>query len=297
MSRIIGRTTRSLALLSLAMGVLLTGQASYAQNLGLEGETGVFITPLAYTADSPAHGIGEPVVAYHFLAAGNVIGTFSNISVNEGAFGRLEFGYSRDVHTTADNPKLSPLWHDGFNILQGKVNIVKENTGKHNWIPAIAIGGVVRTQVHNIGGAIANRDTNNGDAYAVATKTIVIKQLHGLPIILNGGVRGTNGVLWGFGGNATRFQGRVFGAVAFGMKGPGSIVFLLASEVAQQPPHLQNLPGAVIPTTITYDVRILPSEKSRINLDLGVAQIANRILPGVDLNARHQFGMGISLRF
>ena len=49
---------------------------------------------------------------------------------------------------------------DSAKDLKGKV---KENTGKHNWIPAIAIGGVVRTQVHNIGGAIANRE---GDGLA-----------------------------------------------------------------------------------------------------------------------------------
>lgn len=297
MSRIIGYLIRTSFVLSIVLGVLFASQMAHAQNLDLEGGSGVFITPYAYPAASPKHGFGEPTVAYHFLAAGNVIGTFSNISVNEGAFGRFEVGYTRDVHTTADNPELSPLWHDGFNIVQAKVTVIGENAGKHNWIPAIAIGGVERTQVHNIGGAISGRDTNNGDAYVVATKTIVIKQLHGLPIILNGGVRGTNAALWGFGGNATRFQGRVFGAVAFGMRGPGKSVFLLASEVAQQPPHLQNLPGAVIPTTITYDSRILLSEESRFNLDLGVAQIANRILPGVHLNARDQFGMGVSYHF
>jgi len=131
----------------------------------------------------------KTIVAYHLLDAGNVIGTFSNISVDEGAFGRFEFGYSRDVHSSGDNPELSPLWNGGFNIVQGKVNIIRENAGKHNWIPAISIGGVERTQVHNVGGVIANVDRNNGDAYVVASKTIVASWLHGISIIATGGVR------------------------------------------------------------------------------------------------------------
>src|SRR5271165_5677639 len=101
------------------MGALFLGGALQAQNLGLEGETGVYVTPLAYVAPSPSNSLGAPAVAFHFLNAGSVIGTFSNISVTEGAFGRLEFGYTRDVHTTADNPFLSPLWHNGFNIVHG----------------------------------------------------------------------------------------------------------------------------------------------------------------------------------
>jgi len=85
--------------------------------------------------------------------------------------------------------------------------------------------------------------------------------------------------------------------VAFQLKGPGSSLIVLASEVAQQPAHPLNLPDAVIPTTITYAARILPSERSRFIVDLGVAQLANRIQPGVDLNARHQFALGVSYHF
>jgi Protein of unknown function (DUF3034) len=285
---------RLLSVLSATMGAFLLGGVAQAQNLALEGETGLYITPLAYTAGSPSNTLGIPVVGFHFIDGGSVLGTFSHISVNEGAFGRMEFGYTRDVHTTADNPFLSPLFHVGYNVVQAKVNIVRENTGTHNWIPAISAGFILRTQVHNVGGAIVNKDTTNGDVYIVGTKTITIPKLHRLPILLNGGFRGTNAELWGLAGNATRFEGRVFGAAGFSIRGPFKSGILLGSEVAQQPPHPQYLPYAIIPPTITYAMRVLPRPESKFNVDVGLAQLANHVMPGVDLKARMQFGMGVS---
>jgi Protein of unknown function (DUF3034) len=289
---------RAISSLCAVMSALLIAGAAQAQNLALEGETGVYFTPLAYVAPSPANSVGKPAVAFHFLDAGSVIGTFSQISVTEGAFGRVEFGYTRDVHTTADNPMLSPLWHSGFNIVHGKINLVRENRGNHKWVPAISAGFLFRSQVHNVGGAISGKDTNNGDVYVVATKTIPIERLHGLPLVLSGGVRGTNAELWGLAGNTPDWKARAFGVAGFALKGPANSAVLLAVEVSQQPRHPEGLPAAVIPTTLAYAVRILPrGEPSRLNIDLGVAQVANQIMPGVDLKARHQFGMGISYRF
>jgi hypothetical protein len=61
--------------------------AASAQSLGWEGETGVFVTPLAYTAASPGNGIGLPVVAYHFLGGGPVLGDVQNVSLTAGSSG------------------------------------------------------------------------------------------------------------------------------------------------------------------------------------------------------------------
>ena len=278
-------------------GLFLTS-AAQAQNLGLEGPTGVFVTPLAYTIASPSNNIGKPSLGFHFLDGGDVIGYFSKISVTAGAFNRIEFGYTRDVHQTAGDPSLSSLWHDGFNIVHGKVNIIRENMGMHNWIPAISGGFLVRTQVHNVGGAITGEDTHNGDVYIVATKTIT--ETKAMPILLSGGFRGTNAELYGMAGNATRFQGRAFGAVAFVFTGPGKSNIIFASEVAQQPPHPENLGAASIPAVLTYAVRVVPVSEgplSKFNVDFGIAQIANHIMPGADLKARHQVAMGISYGF
>lgn len=284
---------------AIVAGIFMTC-AAHAQDLGLEGPTGVFVTPIASVLKSPSNGLGDPSVSYHFLDGGSVIGYFSNISVTEGAFNRIEFGYTRDIHQTADSPQLSPLWHNGFDIFHGKVNIIEENAGNHQWLPAISAGFLVRSQVHNVGGAINGKDTTNGDVYIVATKTIT--QIGAMPILLSGGFRGTNAELWGFAGNATRFEGRPFGAAAFVFKGPRTSSITFASEVAAQPPHPEHLAGAVIPTTLTYAVRVAPVSQgegrlTRFNVDFGIAQIANHIMPGVDLKARHQVAMGISYGF
>lgn len=291
---------RTVSVMTAILGGLFMTCAAKAQDLGLEGPTGVFVTPLAYVLKSPSNNIGLPAVGYHFLDAGSVIGYFSKISVTDGAFDRIEFGYTRDVHQDPGNLALSSLWHSGFNIAHAKVNVIKENAGNHNWLPAISVGFLARTQVKNVGGAINGKDTHNEDVYIVATKTIT--QTKGMPILLSGGFRGTNSELFGMAGNATRFQGRAFGAAALVFNGPAKSSITFASEVSQQPQHPEHLAAASIPTTFTYAVRVVPvnggeGRFSKFNVDFGIAQIANHILPGVDLKARHQVAMGISYGF
>ena len=289
---------RTASAATVILGGLFMTCAAQAQNLGLEGPTGVFVTPVAYTLASPSNNIGIPSLAFHFLDGGSVIGYFSKISITEGAFSRIEFGYTRDVHQTAGDPSLSSLWHPGFDIIHAKVNFLPENTGHHNWIPAISGGFLERLQVHNVGGTIHGKNTSNTDVYVVATKTIT--QTKAMPVMLSGGIRGTNAELYGMAGNATRFQARGFGAAALVFKGPRKSDIIFASEVAQQPPHPENLGAAKIPTTFTYAVRVVPTPEgplSKFNVDFGIAQIANHIMPGVDLKARHQVAMGISYGF
>jgi hypothetical protein len=277
-----------------------TNRAS-AQSLNWEGQDGIFVTTLAYAVPSADKNFGRPVVAYHYLDAGDVLGGFHQVSVTMGALNRIEFGYTRDLHQ-AGTSSLSDLWSSGFNTFHGKVNFLSE---RRTWRPALSIGFVARTQVQNVGGVIQNKETNNADYYAVATKTIT--QIRHLPLVFNFGFRETNASLLGLAGNAPGYQGRLFGAAAFALKGPGRSTILLASEVMQQPRSIQGLPYAVVPTTITYAVRIVPGgalplhgwgvESPRLTIDLGVAQVANSILPGVNLEARHQFALGISYGF
>ncbi len=72
-------------LLSL-LGLALFGSTVpvHAQQLGWEGETGVFVTPLAYTVATPERKFAIPVVAYHFLNAGSVIGRYNQLSITSG---------------------------------------------------------------------------------------------------------------------------------------------------------------------------------------------------------------------
>jgi hypothetical protein len=270
--------------------------AASAQSLNWEGQTGVFVTPLAYTAASPKDNIGKPIVAYHYLDAGDVLGGFHTASVTVGLLGRTEFGYTRTFHQAGDTAGLSPLWKGGFNIVHGKVNLVPENSAKQKWLPALSVGFVARTQVNHVSGVLGNKTYNNADFYLVATKTVT--QVKGLPLVFNLGYKATNASVFGLAGNAPAYKGRAFGAAAFVLKGPHKSQLIFGSEFAQQPREVRNLPGADVPTTITYAARIVPlPEKAKFNIDFGVAQAAGKILPSVDLHARHQFALGISYGF
>ena len=273
-----------------------------AQSLNWEGQTGVFVTPLAYTLPSPEKGVGKPVVAYHYLDAGAVLGGFHQLSISMGVLGRVEFGYTRDVHQDGSTAGLSNLWSGGFNAFHAKVNVVDE---RRTWLPALSLGFVARSQVRNVGGVIQGKDTSNADFYAVATKTLT--QIRKVPVVLNFGVKVTNSSLLGLVGNAPGYEGRLFGAAAFALKGPGRSTILLASEVLQEPRRVQGVPGIDLPTTLTYAVRIVPGgalplhgwgvESPRLTIDLGVAQAAGTVEPGLNLQARHQFALGVSYGF
>jgi hypothetical protein len=288
------------------LAVIVTGagtNSASAQSLNWEGQDGIFVTPLAYAVPSADKGFSRPIVAYHYLDAGEVLGGFHQVSVTMGAFNRIEFGYTRNLHQEGGTAGLSKLWSSGFNAFHGKLNLLSE---RRTWRPALSVGFVTRTQVQNVGGVIRGKETYNADFYAVATKTVT--QIRNLPpLVFNVGFKATNASLLGLAGNAPAYQGRLFGAVAFALKGPGRSTILLGSEALQQPRSVQDLPAAVVPTTITYAVRIFPGgalplhgwgvESPRLTIDLGVAQVASNILPGVNLQARHQFAFGISYGF
>jgi len=174
------------------------------------------------------------------------------------------------------------------------VNVVPENAGKEPWVPAISAGFIARSQVRNVGGVLQGKDTTNGDVYLVASKTIAQT---GVPIILSGGIRGTNAQLWGLGGNAPEWKARAFGAAGFVVKLPKKATVILAAEIAQQPEHPDQLPAAIIPTTVAYAVRLTPIAERKLNVDFGVAQIAGTIAPGVNLRARSRLGVQISYGF
>jgi hypothetical protein len=298
-----------------------------AQSLGYEGPTGVFVTPIASTAASPAKGFGKPVVAYHFLNGGPVIGNYSTISITEGVAKRIEFGYTAEIHAGGNDTKnavnLSPLWTGTMSILHGKVNVVPENAGKTKWVPAISVGAIGRLNDNNVGDgknsaalhsalSITNgtQTSSNADFYIVGTK-VVTQWTKKVPWLLSAGVRGTNASLWGLGGNAPEYSARAFGALAWVFTGPGKSTIILASEVAQQPKTvLVTLNSGAkagifsIPTSEVYAVRVVPSPKCKLNVDFGVLQAAGHIgasptLPSVPVNldARARVAFAVSYGF
>ncbi len=264
----------------------IAANTAWAQSLGYEGPTGVFVTPLAYTSASPANGLGKPSVSYHFLAGGPLIGDFSTVSVTEGFAKRFELGYTSEAHAGGSDGATSALWNSDVDIVHGKAVLLPENSFRSKWIPSLAVGGIYRfddqigPHLNNfaaslLGAAPLEQKTSNGDVYLVATKTIT-QISRKVPVLLTAGLRGTNASLWGLGGNAPGFEGKAFGSAAFVVTGPGKSAIILASEVSEQPQHILAATAGAhtalfdIPTSEVYAVRIVPLSKVKLNLDAGV---------------------------
>jgi hypothetical protein len=132
---------------------------------------------------------------------------------------------------------------------------------------------------------------------------------------VNLGWKATNASIYGLGGQATRFGGRLFGGVGIPLPGPFHTAIVPAAGFTQEPPTSKNL-GAILlqgkadlPTTMDYAVRVTQKDNPHFAFDIGVGQVASTIgttvipTPGgpvpypVDLQAKHVIGMGLSLRY
>lgn len=310
---------KRIVLILCAAVLVWTGRVD-AQNLTLEGQTGGFITPTAYVIyGAKGSFFSHPTVGFHFIHADKVIGNVYTFNIEEGFANRAEAGYTRVVHTMGNDPLFSSLWHfAGMNVFNGKVVAVKD--GQFGpWMPGVGVGFVVRTGDRFVSGALAQAETGtlktytNGDVYVVATKT----WLHPpVPLLLNFGWKATNASIYGIGGQATRFGGRLFGGLGIPLPGPWHTAIVPAAGFTQQPPQVENL-GAIlvggkahIPTTLDYAVRITQKDNPHFAFDVGVGQVAGTIgytaiptgpttvtLVPVNLKARSVFGMGLSLRY
>jgi hypothetical protein len=306
-------------LLAVGAVFLLAAGRLNAQELNLEGQTGGFITPTAYVVYSaPGKIFSHPAFGYHFVNSNNVVGDNHTFNITEGFANRAEVGYTRNVHVTGDSVLFSSLWDfNGMNIFHGKVVAVKENHFGE-WQPALAVGGVVRSQDRFLSGALNEALTGtlksytNGDVYAVVTKTWLKPPF---PFLANFGLKFTNASIFGIAGQATRFGGRLFGGLGFPLPLPHKLAIVPAVGFTQQPPQVVNLGAfliggkAHIPTTIDYAVRITQKENPRFAFDIGVGHVAGvigdtvvvtplgpQIVP-VDLQANAVFGLGLSFRY
>jgi hypothetical protein len=307
-----------------------------AQSIGYEGPTGIFVTPLALVATSPAKGVGLPSVGYHFLAGGPVIGDYSTISTTVGFAKRFEVGYTHELHSapggslTGLGPTFTPLWDSGLDIVHFKANITPGFLSKAG---TFSVGGVYRfndqigVNINNLTAKLiasakitpinAEQKTADGDVYLVGTKIItqVSKQV---PIIVSVGLRGTNASLWGLGGNSPGFEGKAFGSAALVIPGPAKSTIILASEVSEQPQHIFSATAAAtfgsaraatlfdLPTSESYAVRLVPFAKIKLDIDAAVLHsggyidnsLLNKLAGGrVDLDMRSSLAFAVSYGF
>jgi hypothetical protein len=331
------------------VAMLATGRLN-AQNLTLEGQTGGFITPTAYVVESEkGHIFSHPSVGFHFIGASTVIGNIETFSITEGFANRAEVGYTRSVHqngntpaATSTNEATSALWNfDGMNVFHGKVVGIKD--GQFGpWTPGVAVGGVVRTDDKFVTGASgplavelydqycqqagcpllavpAAKGYTNGDVYISVTKTWAKPPV---PFLINLGWKATNAAIYGIGGQATRFGGRLFGGLGIPLPLFKGLVAVPSAGFTQEPPTAKGLGPALpngipfvggradLPTTLDYAVRVTQREHPHFAFDIGIGQVAGNIgsiptgLPSppypasipVNLEARHVVGMGISFR-
>ena len=245
-----------------------------AQQLTLEGQTGGFLTPTAYVVYSgEGAGFSHPSIGFHFINASKVIGNIETFSITESFANRAEAGYTRSVHQFGDQPAtaatplgLSNLWnYDGMNVFHGKVIALKEGT-RGEWVPGIAVGGLVRTGDHFVSGAIppiatanlssilgpvggaavatqlfgttATKSYTNGDVYVAVTKTWAKPPV---PFLLNLGWKATNATIFGIGGQSTRFGGRFFGGLGIPLPLGHRIVAVPSAGFTQEPRTAVNL--------------------------------------------------------
>jgi hypothetical protein len=278
-----------------------------AQSIGYEGPTGIFVTPLAMTAASPAKGAGLPYLSYHFLAGGPIIGDFSTLSATVGFAKRFEIGYTQELHsqdggkTILDPATNKSLWDSGLDIVHFKANITPSALSK---VGVFSVGGVYRFNnqigVHindlaavlltsdNIKPVLAQQRTDSADLYLVGTK-IITQVSKKMPIIVSAGIRGTNASLWGLTGNSPGYEGKVFGSAALVFTGPAKSTFILASEISEQPQHISSATATAtlgsakaatlfdIPTSEAYAVRIVPFAKHKLNIDAGLLHAGGSI--------------------
>jgi hypothetical protein len=216
----------------------------------------------------------------------------------------------------------SQLWKsNGMNIFSGKVVAFRD--GQFGpFMPGFAVGFVVRTGDKFVSSIVSQELGGSGNAYTNEDVYVSVTKtwLHPpVPFLANLGWKATNASIYGIGGQATRFGGRLFGGLGIPLPGPFKTAIVPAAGFTQEPPTSKNL-GAILvggrahlPTTLDYAVRVTQREHPHFAFDIGIGQVAGMIgtaelptglpppfppvlLVPVNLQARHVLGVGLSIR-
>ncbi|MGB7151313.1 MAG: hypothetical protein WBD45_19290, partial [Terriglobales bacterium] len=114
--------------MALIFPMLLIMPRADAQSLTMDGESGIFLQPVAELVPSPQNKFGGPTLSLHAVGAGPVAGNYINLGVEEGFGNWLEFGFTRAQHTNGGDPTISPLFNfTGMNIFNFKTKVLSSN--------------------------------------------------------------------------------------------------------------------------------------------------------------------------
>ena len=191
----------------------------------VEGNSGVFITNVAYLANPPEQGkvFGLPSVSGTFAAIGQK--DFESVVVTENIWGKVELGYATERIGLGDWPddvKTATGFRVDNHVLLHNFNtrlmVIEEGGFDRPWMPAVTLGAHFKWTEglsdinRQLGGTCdqLGADHDFGTEFtAVATKTITAFLPR--PIILSAGLRNGDAIhtgLLGFAGERrTTFEG------------------------------------------------------------------------------------------
>ena len=285
-----------IALFALVLLAPCAQNTLFGQALNMDGQSGIFLQPEADVVPAPHHKFGAPTMSFHAVDAGPVAGDYINVGVEEGFGNWLEFGYTRSNHTDGGDPAISPLFNfEGMNIFNVKAKIIPAGAHKFKYIPAVSIGGVLRTNDPFVVQFVEHENATNGDIYGVATELFTFGKK--FAFVGTGGVRGTNAQKYGYGGNTLDWEARAFGGVAFPIPIKGKIVVAPALEVNQEPRYIKYIPGAHLPTDLIYAVRLSRYPDSRWTFDVGTGHLGPALEPGINIKVNDAIAIAADFRF
>ena len=264
------------------------------QALDMDGQSGIFFQPWADVVPSAAGKFSGPTMSFHIVEAGPVAGDYLNVGIEEGFGNWLEFGFTRSNHTDGGDPAISPLFNfAGMNIFTFKMKVLSANS--HTWLPAISVGGVLRTNDPFVSQSVAHKNASNGDVYLVGTKLFVFGNK--FAFLLNAGVRGTNAQKYGYGGNTLNWEARAFGGIAFPIPIKKFLVIAPTFEIDQEPEKIKYVPTATLPTDLIYAVRISHAPDSRWSFDIGTGHVGATLGPGINIKVNNAIAFAADFRF
>lgn len=287
---------RIICFVALIFSDLLLMPRAFAQSLTMDGESGIFLQPVADVVPASQKKLSGPTFSLHAVDAGSVAGVYINLGVEEGYGNWLEFGFTRAQHTNGGDPAISPLFNfTGMNIFNFKAKLLNANNTGRKYLPTVSLGGVLRTNDPYVVQAVKHQNATNGDVFLVGTKLFVFGKKFAFSA--NGGIRGTNAEKYGYGGNTVDWEARGFGSLAFPIPIKKLVVVAPAIEVDQEPRRINYVPVASLPTDLIYAIRLARLPDSKWSVDIGTGHLGANIAPRINIKVNQAVAFAANFRF
>ncbi len=183
---------------SLLITLALLGATSSYAGLpfnSVEGPGGAALNPFAYTAGTPwgdkeepltekqldfSQIFNKPQIGTWYVNLGDVDVDWNSFSIAETLFERVEISYAHEIISPSGGTHIRK---DNLGV---KALLIKENQWDKNFIPALAVGVILKKTDNTQDGV----DDTGSDFYLVTTK--LIKETP-KPLLLSGGILSTDG--------------------------------------------------------------------------------------------------------